>query len=122
MYYLSACNSELFKSCYCCFIFAIRKILQNSLLSNIRNKCVKIKIKFFFLFSFLSFFFLFFFDVMKNGQIFPSNACHFQYDHRFLFSREMGNIKTCKKMRLQKFVKFRLSWNYYSLWHLSSCS
>ena len=30
---------------------------------------------------------------MKNGQIFHSKVCHFQYDHRFLFSREMGNMQ-----------------------------
>ena len=39
---------------------------------------------------------------MKNGQIFPSKVRHFQYDHRFLFSREMGNIRTCKEIRLLK--------------------
>ena len=50
-----------------------------------------------------------FFDVMKNGQIFPSNVCHFHYDPRFLFSREMGNIRTCKEVRLQELIKFRLS-------------
>ena len=43
-----------------------------------------------------------FFDAMKNGQIFPSKVCHFQYDRRFLLSREMGNIRTCKKVHLQK--------------------
>ena len=40
---------------------------------------------------------------MKNGQIFPSEVCHFQYDHRILFSREIGTIRTCKEIRLQKF-------------------
>ena len=50
-----------------------------------------------------------FFKVMKNGQIFPSNVCHFQYDHRFLFSREMRNTGTFKDIRMQKLVKFRLS-------------
>ena len=34
---------------------------------------------------------------MKNGRIFPLKVCHFQYDHRLLFSREMGNIRTCKE-------------------------
>ena len=29
---------------------------------------------------------------MRNDQIFPSKVCHFQYDHRFLFSREIGNV------------------------------
>ena len=33
-----------------------------------------------------------FFDVMKNGNIFHSKVCHFKFDHRFLFCREMGNI------------------------------
>ena len=51
----------------------------------------------------------YFFDVMKNGQIFPSKVCHFQYDHRFLFSREMGNTVSCKEIRLQKLIKLRLS-------------
>ena len=46
---------------------------------------------------------------MKNGKIFPSDVCHFQYDYRFLFSREIGGIGTCKKVRMQKFIKFRLS-------------
>ena len=50
-----------------------------------------------------------FFDLMKNGQIFPSNVFHFQYDHRFLFSTEMGNIRTCKEVWLQKLIKFKLS-------------
>ena len=70
---------------------------KDSLSTNIRNKCVIRKIN------------LHFFDVMKNGQIFPSNVCHFHYDPRFLFSREMGNIRTCKEVRLQKLIKFRLS-------------
>ena len=33
------------------------------------------------------------FNVMKNGQIVPSKVCHFQDDNRFVFSREMGNIR-----------------------------
>ena len=49
------------------------------------------------------------FDVMKNGKNFPSKVCHFQYDHRFLFSREMSKIRTCKEVRMQKLVKFRLA-------------
>ena len=47
--------------------------------------------------------------VIKNVQIFSSKVCYFQYDHRFLFSREMWNIRTCKDIRLQKLDKFRLS-------------
>ena len=45
---------------------------------------------------------VYFLDVMKNGQIFSSRICHSQYDHRLSFSRDMGNIKTCKEIRLQK--------------------
>ena len=41
-----------------------------------------------------------FFDAMKNGQIFPSKVCQFQYDHRFLFSREIKNIGTYNETRL----------------------
>ena len=46
---------------------------------------------------------------MKNDQIFPSKVCHFEYDHRFLLSTEMGNIRTCKEVRLQKLITLRLS-------------
>ena len=46
---------------------------------------------------------------MKNGQIFPSKVSHFQYDHIFVFSREIGKIVMCKEIRLQKLIKFRLS-------------
>ena len=49
------------------------------------------------------------FDIMRNDQIFPSKAYYFQYDHRFLFRREIGNIRTYKEVRRQKFIKFRLS-------------
>ena len=38
---------------------------------------------------------------MKNGHIFPSKVCHFHYDHRFLFSREMGNIRAYKEVCLK---------------------
>ena len=57
--------------------------------TNIRNKRVIRKIN------------VYFFDVMKNGHSFPSKVCHFQYDHRFLFSREMGNIREYKVVRLK---------------------
>ena len=40
-----------------------------------------------------------FFNVKKNVQIFSSRFCHFQFDHRFLFSREMGSIASCKEVR-----------------------
>ena len=81
---------------------------KNSLLKNIRNKCFVRKIN------------LCFFDVMKNGQIFPSKVCHFQYDHRWHFSRKKGNIRMCKEARLKKLIKFRLS-GLYSFWQFSSC-
>ena len=51
----------------------------------------------------------FFFDAMKNGHIFPSKVCHFQYDNRFLFSKEMRNIRTCKEISLEELIKFGLS-------------
>ena len=51
---------------------------------------------------------LYFFGVMKNGQMFPSKVFHFQYDNRFLFSTEMGNIKSQNEVSLQKFIKFSL--------------
>ena len=58
-------------------------------IKNIRNKRVIRKIN------------LYFFDVMKNGHIFPSKVYHFQYDHRFFFSRKIGNIRTYKEVLLQ---------------------
>ena len=61
---------------------------KNSLLTNKRNKCVIRKIN------------LYFFDVMNNSQIFALKVRHFEYDHRFLFSGEMGNIRTCQEVRL----------------------
>ena len=63
--------------------------------TNTRNKCITRKINLYF-----------FFDVTKNGQIFPSKVCHFQYN--FLFSREIGNVTSCKEVRLKKLMKFRL--------------
>ena len=50
-----------------------------------------------------------FFNVMKDGKIFPAKVCHFHYDLRFRFSREIGNIRTCKELLLQKLIKFRIS-------------
>ena len=44
----------------------------------------------------------------------------YRYCHRFLFSSKMGNIRSCKEVRLQKPIKFRLS-RKYSLWHFCSC-
>ena len=41
---------------------------------------------------------------MKNGQVFLSNVCHFPYDHRLLFSREMENIRNYKEVRRQNFL------------------
>ena len=94
------------KNCFSSIhIFSWRKIY---LLTNIRNKCVIRKIN------------LYFFDVIKHGQIFPSKACQSQYGHRLFFGREMGNNRTCKEVRLQRLVKFRLS-GQYSFWHFSSC-
>ena len=80
-----------------------------SLLKNIRNKCFIRKID------------LCFFDIMKNGQIFPSNVCHFQYDHRWYFSRERWNIRTCKEARLKSLLNLDCQVSMYSFWHISSC-
>ena len=41
---------------------------------------------------------LYFFDVMKNGHIFPSEVCDF-----------CGKIRACKEARLPRLIKFRLS-------------
>ena len=117
IYYLSTCNRRLFKSCYCYVLFFpfeksfqhyekyifVPKFSVNKYKKQMyyqENKSL-------------------FFDVMKNGQIFPSEVFHFQYDHILLFSREMGNI-TWKEIRLKKLIKFESS-GYYSFWHLSSC-
>ena len=43
-----------------------------------------------------------FFEAIKNGRILPSKACHFQFDNRFPFGIEMGDIRSCKKIKLQK--------------------
>ena len=54
---------------------------KNSLITNMRNKRFTRKKN------------LYCFDVIKN--------CH-------IFGREMGNFRTCKELRLQKPIKFRL--------------
>ena len=46
---------------------------------------------------------------MENGKYFFSKICHFQYDHRLIFSTETDNTRTCKEVRLQKLIKFKLS-------------
>ena len=48
-----------------------------------------------------------FFDVMENDQFFYSKVNHFQYDHRFLFRGEIGNIRGLKEEVLQKLIKLR---------------
>ena len=51
----------------------------------------------------------FFFDFVRNVHIFPqSEINYFEHDHRFLFSREMGNIRSWKEVIRQKRTKFRL--------------
>ena len=51
---------------------------------------------------------LYLFDIMKNCQIFSSKICHFQCENRFLLSREIGNLRTCREVRLQKLTQFKL--------------
>ena len=38
---------------------------------------------------------------MKNGYIFSLKICYFEYDHRFFFIREMGNIRAYQEERLK---------------------
>ena len=45
----------------------------------------------------------YFVGVMKIGHIFPPKVCHFNFDHRFIFNRE---IRSITKIRLQKRIKF----------------
>ena len=95
------------------FIPSLYILEKNSFLTNIRNECVFRKMNLYFLTS-------------LNSKTFPSNSYHFQYNHRLLFSREIRKIRTCKKIRMQKLIKFRLSgeysfWDFSSfLWHFSS--
>ena len=63
------------------------------MLTNIKNKCVTRRINFYFV------------ELMRNSQIFPPKVFYFQYDHRFLFSRE---IRSIRKIRQQKRIKFGL--------------
>ena len=62
---------------------------KNYLLTNMRQKSAIRKIN------------LYFFEFMKSGHIFPSKVSHFQYDHGFRFSRETGNIREYKDVRLK---------------------
>ena len=107
MCYLFACNRGLFKSyhCYVLFLppekyfryyenyfqFDLYIFLKKEFLANKYKKqtCYKGN-KFHF------------FDAMKNGQSFPSKVCHFQYEKRFLFSREMRNIRVYREVRLKR--------------------
>ena len=87
MYYLSACNRDLLiiYDCYV-FFFSFGKRLKHyeqfsqfhldlvlkktSPLHKPKSKCVTRKIN------------LYIFDVVKNGQIFPSEVCYFQYGYK----------------------------------------
>ena len=71
------------------------------LLTNIINKSVIKKIN------------LYFFDVMKNGHIFPSKVCQFQYDHGILFSRKTGNIREYREVRLKMKNHLGRAFPYY---------
>ena len=51
---------------------------------------------------------LYLLDVVKNDQILSSEVCNFQYDRKLLFNREMGNIRSCKEIKLEKLIKFML--------------
>ena len=81
MYYLSAFHRDLFNSYYCYGLHLYIFLKKIFLSTNIRNKCIKRKIN------------PYFFEVMKNDQIVSLKVCHFQYDNRFFFSREIENIR-----------------------------
>ena len=109
MYYSHACNRDVFIKVtiamfYICHSKNPSNIIKNifnsistyswnkiSLLTNIKNKSVIIKIN------------LYFFEVMKGGKIVPSKV--FQYNQRFFFSKKW---RTCKEICLQRLIKFRL--------------
>ena len=85
MYYLSACNRGLFKSYYCYVLllpfkkpFKYYKKYFQFLIPPLKKKLISQQIQ----------------------EIFSSRVCHFQYDHRFVFSREKGNIKIYKELRI----------------------
>ena len=62
---------------------------------NIRRKCLVRKTNLFFL-------------TPWKMSIFPSEISHFEHDHRFLSTREMRSIRSCKEIRLGKRFKYRL--------------
>ena len=120
MVYSSPCNRHRFKRYYCYVLFLSSKspsdIMKNifnfisicswkklSLLTNIRNKCVARNINLYFLTSWKMAFFQMFviFNMIRDSFL-------------------MGNIRTWKKVRLQKLIKFILS-GKYSFWYFSSC-
>ena len=125
MYGLSAYNSDLFKSYYCYVFFLpfeksfnhYEKSFQFHPYIFLKKKLFINKYKKKYVIRKIS---LYFFGVIKHDQSFHSKACYFQYDHRFFFDREIGNNRTCRKVHLQKLVKFRLS-GQYSFWHFLSC-
>ena len=89
------------------FIFAIRKIRQMLWkiflippLYNFEkkihvNKHKKINLSLFF------FFFFWRHDKWPCKKTFSAKVCHFQYDYRFIFRRETGNIRAYREVRLK---------------------
>ena len=116
MHYLSACNRDLFKSCYCYVLFLpnlsnIKNIFNSisiyywkkvSLLTHMRNKCIMREIN------------LYFLTLWKMAKFFLQK---FVVLNMITVSKEMGNIRKCKEIHLQKLIKFRLS-GKYSLWQV----
>ena len=83
MHYLSACNRDLFKSCYCYVLFLPN---LSNIIKNIFNSIYLFLKKSFFVNTYEKQMYYegnksLFFDVMENGQIFPSKVCRFKYDH-----------------------------------------
>ena len=96
IYYLFACNRSLFISYY--YFVSLLLLLEKlfdylyilwkkcSCEINMRNKCVTRKINLFFW-------------RREKCQIIPSEIGHFEHDHRFLFNRELGSIRSFKDVR-----------------------
>ena len=111
MYDLSACNRGLLKSYHCYVLFLpfknpanVMKSVSNSIFIYSWKKSPSQQITETLFLNAKSLFF----DVLKNGQIFASKVSHFQYDNRFLFSREMGTISSWKEVTLQTIYVARI--------------
>ena len=88
------------------FIFAIRKALLLLFKSQKEMCCKKIN--------------PYFFDVVRNGQMFPSILCHFQYDIRLFLVEKWEILEVARKHDRKNLLNIALS-RWYSFWYFSSC-